>query len=485
MAKVPGFRYPNEDDAKNPEALSGVLRNIYEHIEYLRGQRGMIIVGEGGEGGPLTVTAPDGPAAPPEPTQPVWRPKFPAVNPRKLVDDGGLLPIDLFNPPDELVPVGNIPTTNPVINPGSGTTTSIEGLPGEAADPQKARVQEADTLPDINFRKDGELWAVDDVIYRADRSPITSQQWKALAATGVIVTHSGTLANRPAASGYASGTLLWDTNRKILWRSDGTNWIYMLGVHSDSLGNIPTANLTDNDAGYRYHVTTYNHILEWINSASGWRFATGDYQGGYIQGFAIAPASGTGWQIADGSVNPVAVMTLSGTPSIPGTTNVTLPDQRNYYLKFGAAYDTTPNAAIAPTVTLSGNTDTAISAAASVVAQSGGANNISTITEGADTTFNMAQGHGLEAGDLITITGVTIAGGAPGDPNGLQTVKSVAGNSFTIEHDSSGGTYNDGVGGVLVHVSAGTHVHALSTGTATAGTNGEPPHTVWVPYIRL
>lgn len=83
--------------------------------------------------------------------------------------------------------------------------------------------------------------------------------------------------------------------------------------------------LTFQDAGARFHITTYNHIVQWTGRA--FEFEKGDLGTGYLQEFTSAPTS-DGWASCDGS--ETTVLTVGTTL---GTDTVTTPIQSGFYLR--------------------------------------------------------------------------------------------------------------------------------------------------------
>jgi len=114
------------------------------------------------------------------------------------------------------------------------------------------------------------------------------------------------------------GTLFFETDRNVLYISNGSTWQYVAGVFSAVLAALPS-DLTSTDAGFLVNVTDYNHLLQWSGSSWGW--GPGDFGGGFTVPFVNPPTS-MGWHAADGStvnqlqpnggISPVVVPNTAG-----------------------------------------------------------------------------------------------------------------------------------------------------------------------------
>lgn len=108
------------------------------------------------------------------------------------------------------------------------------------------------------------------------------------------------------------GALFYDTTTKIQYYWSGTFWAYDSGVFRAALSSIPTPSSTE--AGYLFEATDYAHMYIWDGAS--WGFASGDSGSGYI----VAGQGNSGlWALCDGTITTVA--NANGT-----TSNTTTPD---------------------------------------------------------------------------------------------------------------------------------------------------------------
>ena len=151
----------------------------------------------------------------------------------------------------------------------------------------------------------------------------------AAAASGGGIISVGTHATRPAASTYATPTLYYETDRTVLYLAVSNLWVYVAGAMAAIQSAIPSG-LGANDAGFLVDVTNYAHQLRWGGSAWGW--APGEPGSGFIQGFAVDPA--TGWHLCDGSsgVNYLKSDGTLGTITLPNLTGA------NSFAEFGPTF---------------------------------------------------------------------------------------------------------------------------------------------------
>ena len=118
--------------------------------------------------------------------------------------------------------------------------------------------------------------------------------------TGVGVVRIDTFALRGAANSWPDTLFEASDRNYVAWASDGVSWLYAYGIHSRTQAQLTTlaGTLGTADAGYLVWVTDFEHVLRWSGSA--WTFGLGDFRGGYMQFFAVAP-TGNGWVLVDGT----------------------------------------------------------------------------------------------------------------------------------------------------------------------------------------
>jgi hypothetical protein len=192
---------------------------------------------------------------------------------------------------------------------------------------------------------------------------ITSQAWLAYFTRGITpaintasksVTVADTAANMAnyMAAGFNSGTLYLQTDRGVIYWSNGSVWAYLTGTYPRTQAELASlaATLGSIDTGLLVDVTDYNHLIQW--TGTGWRWAPGENGSGYFQDFAVAP-SGFGWHSCDGSTVPCL-------KSDGSTVNVILPNTVGVpaYRKLGAIYSGTIAAAADPLLTMNPYTPT-------------------------------------------------------------------------------------------------------------------------------
>lgn len=136
----------------------------------------------------------------------------------------------------------------------------------------------------------------------------------------VINTHANRM--NLIASKYPSGSLFFETDRGVFYISKTSVWVYLLGIMQSAQIGLPK-DLGANDVGFLINVTDFAHLLQWNGSA--WTWGPGDGGSGYTIPFVGIP--GTGWQIADGSVN-VPQLNPDGTISY-----VTVPNTAGSYFR--------------------------------------------------------------------------------------------------------------------------------------------------------
>ena len=219
-------------------------------------------------------------------------------------------------------------------------------------------------------------------------------------------------------------------------------WQYASGQFNCQQANLP-ADLLSSDDGFLAGVINFNHVLLWGEGSLAWGWAQGESGGGYIQGFAVDPSPTTGWALCSGTLG-VTYLKFDGTT---GTLNLPNLTGTAGYAKLGTPYTGTVDAAVAPLITGSVASGTAVFAAgatgnsvtgASIPADTGANNTNVAVQSGAGTTV-AADGHTHATGGLT-------------DPGHTHTVADTG------------------------------HVHAV--GTLVNGLLGEPPHIVLRPWFR-
>lgn len=169
----------------------------------------------------------------------------------------------------------------------------------------------------------------------------SSSQAETGSAAGLIFTH----ANRASANLTSVGTYGTESDRTVVYQvqSIGSSkvWVYVSGVMKAVFADEP-ADLGTNDTGFLWNVSDYAHLLRW--TGTGWEFV--DEMGGYFAFRVVAP-DGNGWQVCDGTATHylhiaagVASAVAITPPNLTGTPA---------FLKAGAAYAVTINAAVVPT----------------------------------------------------------------------------------------------------------------------------------------
>lgn len=88
----------------------------------------------------------------------------------------------------------------------------------------------------------------------------------------LIGTHADRLSLYPPDT-MPAGSRYFESDRKLLYISDGSNWIYVSGSIACTQSTLP-GDLTANDAGLAADVTDFLHKLRW--GGSSWAWAPGD-----------------------------------------------------------------------------------------------------------------------------------------------------------------------------------------------------------------
>lgn len=175
-------------------------------------------------------------------------------------------------------------------------------------------------------------------------------------ATAFIADTAANMANYAPAA-YSPG-LYYQTDRNVIYRSDGTAWLYLSGTMTDTYANIPT--LGANDLGFQFFDTTHWRLFEWVaagaapaSTSPGWQRGNQEVPTGYIGILPFGPGAqigSNGWQLCNGTLG------VSITQDDASTTAVDMPNfTGGAYPKGGstATYGptgATPTAATLPTI---------------------------------------------------------------------------------------------------------------------------------------
>lgn len=240
---------------------------------------------------------------------------------------------------------------------------NVTNLVGKLAQPQLAGVPQVSALPAYNnpLAQDGALVRFNGLLYFFDQS-VDPGVWKPVAGVGVFLV--GTHAQRISATYtpptfYPNGSIFYETDRTLLYISNGGFWEYLSGVFDITFAAIAalTATLTVHDVNLRLFVTDYDHGLKWLGTTLKWTWAEGDRQGGYVSDYAIDPDNVfSGWALCDGSATTWLKIT-AGVLSIPAFTTPNVVGSPAFK-KLGAAYTGAIVPPVAPTatgITASGN----------------------------------------------------------------------------------------------------------------------------------
>jgi hypothetical protein len=248
----------------------------------------------------------------------------------------------------------------------------LDGFKGELSDPQKSKLTEVTASETPPQTQAGLLF------YETDTGLVKY-------ATGVgytsLNTHMriDTYANMGTASSYTNQLFAASDRGYLTFVSDGSNWIYICGVHRDTLASIPTPSID----GYLFYSTDYEHIFRRVGAS--WTWGPGELGSKYIVASVGAAPLGGVWQLCDGTA-AVNYATATG-----GTGSITVPDLTgNTFIK-GGTYTGTPRVA-----------DRATWEAAAVT------DNESTHTHDVDPT-STTSGNNSDSQIVQSGTGVTVA----------------------------------------------------------------------------
>ena len=262
-------------------------------------------------------------------------------------------------------------------------------------------------------------------------------------------------------------------------------WQYASGQFNCQQAVLP-ADLLSSDDGFLAGVINFNHMLQWLESSLAWNWAPGDNGSMYVQMFAVDPTPSTGWKIAngiastylngDGTVTAFTPPNLLGTPAYP---------------KFGSPYTGVIDAAVAPLITGSVASGTAVFAAGTTGSANGSAGttgisgtgaSIPATTGSSGTGASIPATTGNDSAAQVVAAGIganvpaephTHAIGAITDPGHNHAMGSISdpGHAHTIGSTSHSHTVADT-----------GHVHTV--GTLVNGLLGEPVHIILRPWFR-
>lgn len=137
---------------------------------------------------------------------------------------------------------------------------------------------------------------------------------------------ANTHANRAQipAQNYANGTLLFETDRGVVYIAVNGSWYYFAGTMQVTQSALPV-DLALSDINFLAEVTDYAHLLMWTGKA--WTWASAEPGSDFIVLFLNGPNPQTGWQLCDGSAN-IPVLQSDGTLNF-----VTVPNTANYWYR--------------------------------------------------------------------------------------------------------------------------------------------------------
>lgn len=267
-----------------------------------------------------------------------------------------------------------------------------------------------------------------------------------MAVTGSGIVRSGTRAQRLAIkqseipdnaifiedTGPIYQSLIDSSTNARYWKAVAGSWS---GVQAD----LPT--LGTADAGVLAFVTDFSHALRWDGSAWGW--APGENGSGYDQFWNLNPPT-VGWALYNGST--VTYLKSDGTTATIALADLTSSAALAAYLKAGSASGG-PNVAVAPHVTGTPATDSAVTGISFPAAtQSGGA-----VTTSAPTTSSQI----VQSGSGVSVASAT--------------------------HPHTGGAHPHD----LTAPTDTGHVHNITAASITIDDTGEPRNLVRRLYFRL
>lgn len=113
-------------------------------------------------------------------------------------------------------------------------------------------------------------------------------------------THAQRVSGSILASAYPSGSIYYETDRKLWYVAINATWTYLAGIYAVTQSNIPqTGDIGTGDTGLLVYVSDYAHLLQWNGAAFSW--APGEQGSGFISAFVSAPSPADGWALCDGS----------------------------------------------------------------------------------------------------------------------------------------------------------------------------------------
>lgn len=337
---------------------------------------------------------------------------------------------------------------------GGSAPLNIQGLIGQASQPQPSFVPNDATLPDAVSSpqsQDGSLVLRNGQLYRFDGSTQPGS-WVAIGGAVLEDTHAHRLDatgfSQYQAANVAIGTLFWETDRKVTYIAAsvaGVNaWVYQSGQMIDVQANIPN-DLGANDKGFQISVTDFAHGLQW--GGAGWNWAPGDPGSGMMVLFEVDPSPTTGWHLYDGTAGVTYLKSdgTTGTVTLPDLTSAT---NKGSYPKAGSP-NAGPNAAVAPGATAGGAINSALTGISNPPATGNSATGISTGNDNNFVEVNLIAGVGNVA-------------------------------SHTHQHPITDPTHNHTIG---APTDPG-HTHTISALVVTVDATGEPRNLIRRPWFR-
>ncbi len=204
----------------------------------------------------------------------------------------------------------------------------------------------------------------------------------------------GEFATRGSANSHDGEFFSATDHHYVTWLSIGSAWIVAFGTDSGNQSTIAAtaALLGLDDAGFKFYVIDYAHLMVWTGSA--WTFAPEDDGSNYYLLAATTPNRGV-WHLCDGTT--VSFLAPDGTLSFIGLDDLTT----SSYLKVGITPNSTSDAASGTTDDESAHTHSFTTGAPSAtvaVDNVGGGSTVAvgtgTHTHSGTTTAGSAHNHG-------------------------------------------------------------------------------------------